>query len=375
VRILLTCALVVLTAFPQSPPQRPPARPPTGQQEPAQQPRQKSQLSRVRSATGEALDRYARGEYATAIAILQQLGGFNIIQAQAWINAMGSGAAGRRRLVAATMVLEYTDARPGLSPPLIEWACEQLTKYPSPELEQLWLRASIALVEGHQAWAILTGATSSHLAHARARFPDNAYYKLAEAVSVEAAASDPSVGPKATDTGMVVDRLGAEMVDRPADRASQPVALLEKAAAAFEPLLGDAVVGSEAHLRLGYVQLRLSRRDLALQHFAHVDSATSDDYLKYLGRLFSGWTLARDGETDKAIAAYRSALDIIPRARSATTLLTILLVMHHKLEDAESAADTFMSVAAAPDDPWRTYQLGDYRSYAGLLDQLREAIR
>jgi tetratricopeptide (TPR) repeat protein len=329
----------------------------------------------VRSATGEALDRYVRGEYADAVAILQQLGGFNIMQAQAWINAAGIEASGRRRLAAATMVLEYTDARPGLSPPLIEWACEQLAKYPSPELEQLWLRASIALVEGHQAWTILTGATSSHLAHARARFPANPYFKLAEAVSVEAAASDPSVGPKATDTGMVIDRLGAEMRDGSADRTSAPVGLLEKATVAFEPLLTDAVVGPEAHLRFGYVQLRLARRDLALQHFAQVDATANDDYLKYLARLFSGWTLARDGQTDKAIAAYRSALEIIPGARSATTLLTMLLVMNHKLEDAERAADTFIDAATAPDDPWQTYQLGDYRSYPSLRDQLREAIR
>ena len=174
----------------------------------------------MRSATGEALDRYLRGEYVDAIAVLQQLGGFNIIQAQEWINAKGREDAARRRLAAATMVLEYTDARPGLSPPLIEWACEQLAKYPSPELEQLWLRASIALVEGHQAWTILTGATSSHLAHARTRFPENPYFKLAEAVSVEAAASEPSTGPKATDTGMVVDRLGAEMRDGDANRGS-----------------------------------------------------------------------------------------------------------------------------------------------------------
>jgi tetratricopeptide (TPR) repeat protein len=373
-RVLLACSLLILAAEPQAPPQRPPARPPTGQQEPAQ-PRQRSQTPRVRSATGEALDRYLRGEYVDAIAILQQLGGFNIIQAQEWINTKGREDAARRRLAAATMVLEYTDARPGLSPPLIEWACEQLAKYRTPELEQLWLRASIALVEGHQAWTILTGATSSHLAHARTRFPENPYFKLAEAVSVEAAASEPSTGPKATDTGMVVDRLGAEMRDGDANRGSPSIALLEKAATAFEPLLADPVVGSEAHLRLGYVQLRLGRRDLALQNFAQVESAAADTYSKYLARLFSGWTLARDGQTDKSIAAYQSALQVIPRARSATTLLTMLLVMNHKLEDAEESADAFMGAPTSPDDPWRTYQLGDYRSYDRLLDQLREAIR
>ena len=144
-------------------------------------------------------------DYAGAVAYLMPLGGFNVMLAQDWINGGGSGAADRRRLTAATMVLEYTAARPNLSPPLIEWVCEQLAKYPAPALEQTWLRASIALVEGRQAWTILTGETASHLAHARERFPNNAHFKLAEAVAAEATASDPSVRAPSGDRGMVID--------------------------------------------------------------------------------------------------------------------------------------------------------------------------
>ena len=376
-RWLLACSLVVLTAGPQAPPPtRPPGRPPAGQPEPAQ-PRQQPDRPRVRSATGVALDRYLEGDYAGAIAFLQPLGGFNVMLAQTWIDAKGSGAAERRRLVAATMVLEYTAARPNLSPPLIEWACEQLAKYPSPVLEELWLRASIALIEGRQAWTILTGATSSHLAHARERFPANAHFKLAEAVGAEALASDPSVRASAGDRGMVVDQLSAEMLNLPGDGQAKPrqAVMLEEAASALESLLADPTVGAEARLRLAYIQLRLGRSDAALAHFRQLDPSGPDQTVAYLGHLFSGWALARMGQTDDAAAAYRAALTVVPRARSATTLLAALLVMNHRLAEAEAIVDAAMTETGTPDDPWRGYPLGGYRSYQGLIDRLREAIR
>ena len=379
-RVLLTSALVVLTAglpFPPQvpPPTRPPGRPPAGQPEPAQ-PRQQPDRPRVRSATGDALDRYLEGDYAGAIAFLQPLGGFNVMLAQAWIDAQGSGAAERRRLAAATMVLEYTAARPNLSPPLIEWACEQLAKYPAPALEELWLRASIALIEGRQAWTILTGATSSHLAHARERFPGNPHFKLAEAVGAEASASDPSVRASG-DRGMVVDQLSAEMLNVPGDGQAKPrqAVMLEEASSALESLLADPTVGAEARLRLGYIQLRLGRIDAALTHFRQLDGKEADQTVIYLGHLFSGWALARMGQTEDATAAYRAALAAVPRARSATTLLAALFVMNHRLAEAEAIVDAAMTEAVTPDDPWRGYPLGGYRSYPGLIDRLREAIR
>ncbi|HEX7780105.1 MAG TPA: tetratricopeptide repeat protein [Vicinamibacterales bacterium] len=367
--------LVVLVAGSQAPPQNPPPRPPSGPgpTEPAQT-RQRPDRPRVSSATGVALDRYLQGDYAGAIAYLMPLGGFNVMLAQDWINAGGSAAVDRRRLTAATMVLEYTAARPNLSPPLIEWACEQLAKYPAPALEQTWLRASIALVEGRQAWTILTGETASHLAHARERFPNNAHFKLAEAVAAEATASDPSVRAPSGDRGMVIDLISAEMLHGPSDRTSRQAARLQQAAATLEQLLTEESIAAEARLRLGYIQLRLGHPDVALQHFQKVGSS-GDASLKYLARLFAGWTLAADGRVDEAAARYRAALEVVPRARSASTLLTMLLVMNHRLADAEEIAAALMSTPEPADDPWRGYKLGSYRVYQTLIDRLHEAIR
>ena len=97
--------------------------------------------------------------------------------------------------------------------------------------------------------------------------------------------------------------------------------------------------------------------------------------MAYLGHLFSGWALARMRQTDDAVAAYRAALTVVPRARSATMLLAALLVMNHRLAEAEAIVDAAMTETGTPDDPWRGYPLGGYRSYQGLIDRLREAIR
>jgi tetratricopeptide (TPR) repeat protein len=370
--LLLVVLLAGLQAPPQSPPPRPPARP--GQTEPPPTSRQRPDRPRVTSATGVALDRYLQGDYAGAVAYLMPLGGFNVMLAQDWINGGGSGAADRRRLTAATMVLEYTAARPNLSPPLIEWACEQLAKYPAPELHETWLRASIALVEGRQAWTILTGETSSHLAHARERFPNNPHFKLAEALATEASASDPASRSPSADRGMVIDQIASEMLDAPSSRSSKQVARLQQASSALEQLLNEEAIGAEARLRLGYIQLRLGHRDLALQHFQKVE-ARDDPSLKYLARVFSGWTLAKEGRIDDAVDQYRGALEVVPRARSASTLLTMLLVMNHRLAEAEEIANALLATPETADDPWQSYKLGSYRAYPSLIDRLHEAIR
>src|SRR5262245_40276780 len=141
-RVLLVCTLVIVLTPQQPPPTpiRPPSAPPGSPQSPP--PSQRSgRLPRERSATGEALDRYLAGQYDDAIAKLSLLGGFNVRQAEDWIRATGPQAVPNRRLAAATMALEYTASRPGLSPTLIEWA-RDMTSGAAPAWEPVWLRAS-----------------------------------------------------------------------------------------------------------------------------------------------------------------------------------------------------------------------------------------
>ena len=118
----------------------------------------------------------------------------------------------------------------------------------------------------------------------------------------------------------------------------------------------------------------MGHRDLALQHFQKVE-ARDDPSLKYLARLFSGWTLAKEGRIDDAVDQYRGALEVVPRARSASTLLTMLLVMNHRLAEAEEIANALLATPETADDPWQSYKLGSYRAYPSLIDRLHEAIR
>jgi Flp pilus assembly protein TadD len=390
-RVLLVCAVVGVTALQQFPPTSPP-KPPVGAQRP--QPAPQRQIPRVRSATGDALNRYVQGDYEAALVKLVLLGGFDSDEALVWIKAAGPEAVDRRRLIAATAALEYTAARPTLSPSLIEWAWDTLAQAPAPPRpeERLWLRASIALGEGRGAWLFLTGPAYearvparpaktpdptgglSYLVRARARFPDDPRLKMADVVGLEVKASESSKAP-AAGSSAAVDRLAADVVDLSAGDARDRVEALQQAVASLRELLSNETVGAEAHLRLGYVQLRLGHADAALQEFNRIGLSGGDPWVAFLGHLYSGSALARTNRVDDAVAAYRSALDILPHARSATMLLGALLLVNGRVADSETVTEAFALAPDIPDDPWHGYLLGDYRAYPDLIKRLREAIK
>jgi len=340
---------------------------------------QRSNQPRVRSATGDALDRYVGGDYDGAIGQLTYLGGFSTVDADEWIRKGSASEADRRRLIAASLALEVTAAKDTWPTTLIEWACEgfRLAGPPTPN-EALWMRASVALAEGDGMWAILS--PTAHLGHALLRFPDDPHFKLARAFVADTVASQPAVttGTTQTDqTPVALDRLAARMSEAPAGTDARRAAL-DSVAAELEPLVSDPVVGAEAHLRLGDLQLRLGRADRAAEEFRRADAAASskDPFVSYLARLFLAWTDARAGRIDDAERGYRSALEVVPRARSATTLLSALLVMNGKLAEAEQVTAAFLASPETPaDDPWRQYPRGDFRAYLTLLTQLREAMK
>jgi tetratricopeptide (TPR) repeat protein len=332
--------------------------------------------------------------------VLARIGGFDPLHAEDWTLSGGLPAVPKRRFIAALVALEYTASRPGLSPVLFEWGAKMLRETTEPQpLESLWLRASIALAEGRGAWPILRGLPPGpasrpappsdpllghgHVAYALSRFPDDPYAKLAPIVALEGVTT-PDAGRIALTTdgaAVVTDQLDAQMLGAPAaregaaegERPASPSTLLELAAAAAETLTSDPVVGAEARLRLGYVQLRLGRRDLALQQFKKIH--TKDPFVAYLGHLFTGWTLAKDGQVDAAVSAYRAALGVVPHARSASTLLTAVSILSGRLGEAEAVATELMTKPAVGDDPWLKYLAGDYREYPALIARLREGLK
>jgi tetratricopeptide (TPR) repeat protein len=341
-------------------------------------------------STREVLDQYLKGEHEAAVGNPPRLARFNFEDAERWMTAGGQAQTERRRLAASLFALEYAGARQGVLPAMINWARGVMSRQPPRPIEALWLRASIALAEGLDRWIFLVegvGQTMAsgkpgpvpvgHIRFARTRFPDDPHFQMAEAIGAEVSASRPldrlSGPPIQSGTGW--DRIATERLEAGGLRLPERTAALDRAAGLLERLASHETLAAEANLRLGYVRLRQSQSDAALAHFDRVASLTKNVSLRYLGHLYSGWTLGALGRTQEAAAAYRAALRMVPRAQTATALLLALLARSDQLTEAEAAAEEFLVADVAPIDPWRTYHVGDFPEYPRLVRQLREALR
>jgi len=340
-----------------------------------------------------ALDEYLKGDHDAAMKKVM-LSGFSVMDAQRWVNAGNRASQERRRMAAATAALEYVKIRFYLIPQLLTWARPLVAGTPGPTAtENLWLRASVAVSEGYAAgWSFLTTGRApgqpagraeaqppvSHLAYVTQRFPDDPYFKMASAVAAEHVTSPipTTLGATRFDHGAPgFDHFGADLSDTLALRNSGEMRSLERAAATLEDLVDHEVLGIEAHLRLGYVRLRLGQGDSALQHFDKVTTSDASPAFRYMGHLFAGLALSRVNRASEAAASYRAALRLVPRARSATTLLTALLLVHGQAPEAELVATEFISGPGGPADPLERYFVSDFAQFDSLVRRLREAIR
>lgn len=303
---------------------------------------------------------------------------FDTVDAQRWIGAGGASAVPKRRLAAASFVLEYSAARPHQTPFLLPWARTALAAGPTSVSEALWYRASIALCEGLDLWSFLWAPPdgSGHIAFARTRFPSDPYLQVANAIGYEVMASRVGRPVRGGEPQpFAFDRIAVEVRDSDAASSAARASALTSAASMFEALTAEPPVRAEALLRLGYVRLRQGQRDTALQHFDALIAATTEPNLRYLGHMYSGWALSDAGRPGEAESAYRAALSNVPHAQSATVLLTSLLLANERLAEAEALADDFFAREGAPHDPWLRYALGDAPLYWTFVLRLREALR
>ncbi|HUL73571.1 MAG TPA: tetratricopeptide repeat protein [Vicinamibacterales bacterium] len=369
-RLLLAGVLALVVAAPQTPP--------GGVSSPGQiRGTMRPPPQKTRSATGDALDRYAKGDYEGAVSVLWYLGGFSTVDADEWIRRNGPGEAEHRRLIAATLALDIAAAKDAWPVAMIEWACEGFRRAgPPTPVEDVWMRASVALAEGDGIWFVLTA--DNHLGHALGRFPDDGRLKLAQPFVTVGRATEPEVttGTTVTDqTTMAADFLAARIVDRTTQGGARQAAQFERAAAEYTALASDPEVGAEARLRLGDLLLRLGRADAAAEQFRQASAAAGDPFVAYLARLSLAWTDASAGRADDAVRGYQSALGVVPHARSASMLLATLFMTQGRMADAETTVEGFLKAPPAGDDPWRQYPRGDLRLYPKLVAQLREAIK
>jgi tetratricopeptide (TPR) repeat protein len=353
------------------------------------------------------LDRYLAGEFEAVVDELVAQGHFDDLldrldhEARAWIDAGAAGDRARRELAAATFALQAareatgTDdwkwvqrvnlnlptARPSEAylpgilpqtytapnaiwwkpaPRLLEWGCKLMrTSSPGP-IERIWQLASVAVAERAGDFEFLIGSPweargnpqdePEHLAHVIKRFPGEPRFALAQAIAVE------------WRTWPVGFRTSRSRVIAPADAMS-----------ALQKMTKDDAIGPEASLRLGVLRLRTGKPDDALPLFDGAEAATRDPYLVYLARYFRGQALERKRLTGDAEQAYRGALAAIPRAQSATVALSALLAKAGRQREASDVVETSLSEPPVL-DPWREYELADYRFWPELLARLHAEI-
>ena len=336
--------------------------------------------SHAGAASGMAmLERYARGEFDAVAAAMAPIKDFEPIYKDLkanglkWIEAGGPADRERRRLAAATFAMEA--ARIGAAkdwkevrmfirleniywkPPsqLLEWGCKLMRDAPAPTpIEHAWQMAALSVTGRSEDYEFLIGSPWEgrankgdeimHLEHAIARFPKDRRLLLAQGIAAEL-----RLFPRARNTGF------------------------KEAETIFANLKDDPEVGAEAKLRLGAMDVRTNQSVQAIPNLAAAAKTSRDPFVIYLANLFLGQALERQKDAAGAEAAYRRALETVPRAQSATFSLAAVLAA----KGARAEAASIISAATAaprPIDPWRIYGEGEHRFWDARIAALRREI-
>jgi len=337
------------------------------------------------------LDRYERGEHEAVFAELVRAGDATAVlkdlqsSGSAWIQARGSAEVRRRQLVAASFALEA--AVPHLWPedvdPLVEWGCELMRKRGSAAdaPEHLWQLASVAIFgrardDGRLVTRAGPGAplgshvppprrAIDHIAHAEQRIPEEPRFRLAEAMLAATLAD--------TEPPRDAPWISTAQLPRNSDGAMRR-ARAAQAIQLFEPLIEVPALRAEAEVRLGYLKLVLHEFEASLDHFAQA-RGTDDVFVAYLARFLSGRALDALNRRDDANAMYRSALEVVPHAQSASEALAANLFLAGAAGDAYAAAQDALSGDPRRGDPWHEFGYGDRRFIPARMSALREALK
>jgi tetratricopeptide (TPR) repeat protein len=131
----------------------------------------------------------------------------------------------------------------------------------------------------------------------------------------------------------------------------------------------------EARVRAARFLYGLGHAARALEVINGASRQSPDPELRYYTDLVRGQILRALGRSDEAAAAFRAALATWPGAQSARVALMTLLTSRGEREEAGRLAEAALTAPADQFDPWWTYWLGDYKSYAAILDTLRGMAR
>ena len=256
--------------------------------------------------------------------------------------------------------------------PLVEWACDRLRHGPAVEFERDWMMAAVALgaragdnyfIADHKG-GCKSKQPCNQARHGLWRFPEDRRFEVAALLSY------PALRVASNRPGVPLDVLMGKPTDS-VDKRRLAYDALEKLLGELDALASDSMAGPEAQLRAGVLRYHLHSLPRALVDFRTVTSRANDKDFVYLARLFSGLTYAALRRPDEAARELRAALQILPGARAASTLLASLLV----LGDAHAEGLMLMDAAftnTGVDDPW--YRFADLH-WPAAINRMRESLR
>jgi tetratricopeptide (TPR) repeat protein len=343
-------------------------------------------------STGNLLERYAKGDFAafTPPRTSNDLDRFRQAlehDAEPWLERGDARNARRRHLVVASIALEA--ARASLDVDwshgrrYIEFAAALLRRAPPDDGERLWHLAAVSLMQGAYDNELLLQQQKLTWP----RFSEEPRFLLALAVVLESSTwPDPDRAEEWHDNDAELKEAAERNTLRrsarqPPDRELRDQALeyerrlrMRQAIEALEDLSNAESIRAEALLRLGYLHLRLRRVEVAIEQFDEVLDITEEPFLAYLAHFLRGTGEEQAGDRANAAESYRAALQLAPRAQSASLALASLLFLGDERDEAAQLIDSAIAMPLA-DDPWRAYQSGDYRFWNERLAALREALR
>ncbi len=155
---------------------------------------------------------------------------------------------------------------------------------------------------------------------------------------------------------------------------SERVHLLRDAASLYEKALSQDPGRSEAHLRLGRVQLLLGRTDEGLARLQWVTEHAEEADLVYLAHLFIGRERMRSHDLEAALASYRAALQADPNGQAARVAASHALHLGgDPVAAGEVLEERFAGGRSMPTrDSWWSYPASRPPQILKLTRRLRE---
>jgi tetratricopeptide (TPR) repeat protein len=223
------------------------------------------------------------------------------------------------------------------------------------DFEREWFHAALTLMQGN----IRPGDTQAFIDRALERFPSEPRFLLLRAINTEQKSLADSR----------VSMLAAPGMPREAT--------LDLARQHYEDAITHPTVAAEAHVRLAWLLQRAGKSEEALTHLVATGNSPIDDpSVRYLRQLFLGHVLVTLNRFDEAVAAFRGAVAVAPRAHAARVALMNALSLAGNRAEAESLSEQIQSDRGNTTmDPWWMYWQGHYRLHPQAMARLREMAR